>query len=123
MSERFKELRKTLRLTQAELGNVLGISGSAVSKIEKGENILTEQNIKLLEREFGVNEKWLRTGEGEMFSSLHSDADVATFFADVLKDDPESFRRRFVSMLAKLDARDWEELMRIARKMAEGEDV
>lgn len=123
MSERFKELRKTLRLTQAELGNVLGISGSAVSKIEKGENILTEQNIKLLEREFGVDGTWLRTGEGEMFSSLRSDADIATFFADVLKDDPESFRRRFVSMLAKLDAHDWEELTRIARKMAEGEDL
>ena len=70
-------------------------------------------------REFGVNERWLRTGEGEMFSSMQSEAKIAAFFADVLKDDSDSFRKRLVSMLAKLDSRDWEDLTRIAQKMLE----
>jgi len=51
MNERIKVLRKALNLTQKQLGEVLGIKDSAVSKIEKGENCLTEQNIKSICRE------------------------------------------------------------------------
>ena len=62
MNERFKEVRKTLGLTQSEFGKSLGISNTAISKIEKGENNVSESNIISICREFGVNEEWLRTG-------------------------------------------------------------
>lgn len=68
MQSRLKELRKTLKITQKKLAESLGISDSAISRIEKGENTLTDQNIKLICSEFNVNEQWLRTGEGEMFN-------------------------------------------------------
>ena len=64
MNERFKEVRKTLGLTQSEFGKSLGISNTAISKIEKGENNVSESNIISICREFGVNEEWLRTGVG-----------------------------------------------------------
>ena len=64
MNERFKEVRKTLGLTQSEFGKSLGISNTAISKIEKGENNVSESNIISICREFGVNEEWLRTGAG-----------------------------------------------------------
>lgn len=123
IGNRVKEIRKSIDLTQMEFAKKLGVSQNSISQIENGTRNPGGALIKVICQEFGVSEDWLRTGEGEMFSSLRSDADIATFFADVLKDDPESFRRRFVSMLAKLDAHDWEELTRIARKMAEGEDL
>lgn len=123
MKERIKAIRDALNLNQADFAARIGVAQTTVAGYETGARVPRNNIVMLICREFGVSEKWLRTGEGEMFSSLHSDADIATFFADVLKDDPESFRRRFVSMLAKLDAHDWEELTRIARKMAEGEDV
>lgn len=44
--ERVKELRKTLNLTLEKFGEKLGIQKSAVSKIERGENNLTEQMAK-----------------------------------------------------------------------------
>ena len=123
MKERIKEIRDKIGMSQAGFAERIGVAQTSVAGYELGTRSPRKSVVMAICREFSVSEKWLRTGEGEMFSSLHSDADIAAFFADVLKDDPESFRRRFVSMLANLDAHDWEELMRIARKMAEGEDV
>ena len=34
--------------------------------LESGRNAPSEQTIKLICFEFGINENWLRTGEGEM---------------------------------------------------------
>mgnify|MGYP000890491808 FL=1 len=70
MNERIKELRKTLSLTQKEFGKRLGVTDGAISFIEKGERNLTDQMILAISKEFNVNETWIRTGEGEMFSKV-----------------------------------------------------
>ncbi len=64
VNNRVKKVRKTIGLTQDDFGKRLGISNTAVSKIEKAENKPSEQTIILMCQEFGVNENWLRTGEG-----------------------------------------------------------
>ena len=67
MNKRLKELRKALKMTQAEFAAKLEMAQNSYSKIELGENSLTEKNIKLICLIYGVNETWLRTGEGGMF--------------------------------------------------------
>ena len=67
MNNRIKEIRKKMKLTQDEFGKRLGISNTAISKIEKGENNVSEQNIISICREFDVNEEWLRNGIGDIF--------------------------------------------------------
>lgn len=67
MNERIKELRIALRLTQEDFGKVIGVQRAAVNKWEKGINGVADSMILSVCREFGVNEQWLRTGEGEMF--------------------------------------------------------
>lgn len=67
MNERIKELRIALRLTQEDFGKVIGVQRAAVNKWEKGINGVADSMILSICREFGVNEQWLRTGEGEMF--------------------------------------------------------
>lgn len=64
--ERVKLIRTEAKMTLEKFGIVLGIGKTAVSKIERGENNLTEQNIKAIAREFRVSEEWLKTGEGDM---------------------------------------------------------
>lgn len=54
-------------MTQESFGQKLGVRKTAISKIENGENNLTEQMIKLIYTEFNVNDNWLRTGQGAMF--------------------------------------------------------
>jgi transcriptional regulator with XRE-family HTH domain len=71
-TERLVSLRKELGLTQMEFAEKLGISRSAISLIEIGKNPLTEQNIKTISLIFGVNEEWLRSGNGEMFKAENS---------------------------------------------------
>ncbi len=66
-NERVKELRKSLNLTLEEFGQKIGVGRTAISRIERSERSLTNQNRLAICREFNVNETWLRTGEGEMF--------------------------------------------------------
>lgn len=65
--ERVKEVRKKLNLTLEKFGENLGVGKTAVSKIEKGENNLTEQMKKFICRTYDVDYIWLTTGKGEMF--------------------------------------------------------
>lgn len=68
--ERIKELRKALSLSQDAFGKKLGVTGTAVSRIEKGERSLTEQMALSICREFRVNYYWLMNGDGEMFTGV-----------------------------------------------------
>jgi transcriptional regulator with XRE-family HTH domain len=68
MNDRMLKLRKFLKLRQKEMANKLGITHSSISKIESGKTPLTEANIRLICFTFGLNEAWLRTGEGTMFA-------------------------------------------------------
>lgn len=67
IGERIKVLRKEKNLSMEDFGSVIGMGKSAVSRIENGVNGTTDQTIRSICREFGVNGHWLRTGEGEMF--------------------------------------------------------
>ena len=66
LSERIKEVRKAESLTQTAFGKRLGIKQNSVALIESGKRNASDQTILAICREFGVNEGWLRTGEGEM---------------------------------------------------------
>ncbi|MFR6349802.1 MAG: helix-turn-helix domain-containing protein [Enterocloster aldenensis] len=63
MNERLRELRKKCGLSQEEFGKKLGVTKTAVSKMELGTYQITDTMLKLICSEFNVNEKWLRSGE------------------------------------------------------------
>ena len=76
MKERIKLIRKRKNLSQEEFGSRIGITRSSVSLLESGRNSPSEQTIMLICKEFGVNEVWLRTGEGgdeNMFTKIDED--------------------------------------------------
>ena len=66
MKERIRQLRKELGLSQAEFAKAIGISFTAVSKLEVGTNTPSEQTIKLICQAYHVSYIWLTTGEGPM---------------------------------------------------------
>ena len=68
--ERIREVRKALNLTLEKFGGKLGVGKTAISKLEKNENNLTEQMTKAICREFHVDYIWLTSGEGILFCSL-----------------------------------------------------
>lgn len=119
MNHRIRELRKTLGLTQTEFGKRLGIKQTTVAGYETGGRTPMDAVISLICRQFQVNETWLRTGKGEMFSNRTREEEIACFVEAVLSEESDSFKKRFVGLLAKLDESDWKVLERMARQLAE----
>ena len=67
MKERIREVREHFGLSMEKFGARIGIGKTSISLLESGKNNPSVQTVALICREFGVNECWLRTGEGEMF--------------------------------------------------------
>ena len=67
IGERIRKARRTLDLTQAEFASRIKSTQNTVTRYETGDRTPSASVITLICREFDVNEKWLRTGEGEMF--------------------------------------------------------
>ena len=66
INQRIRELRNKLNLSQTEFAKKLGITQKAISKIEQFESNVSNRTFWQICKEFGVNEKWLRNGEGEV---------------------------------------------------------
>lgn len=107
MHDRIKKLRKALDLTQQKFADSLGIKQNTVASYEMGRIVPSDSTIRLICREFDVNEQWLRTGEGEMFIVLDRDDQIARWAGTVLRDESDTFKKRFVAALSKLEERDW----------------
>lgn len=118
MPERIRDLRKAIGLTQQDFADRLGVKRNTVALYETGKSGISDGIIKSICREFGVSEQWLRTGEGEMFVPRTKNQVITDFMADLVMED-DSFKKRIIEALAQLDAKDWEELERIALKVLE----
>lgn len=66
-NQRVRLIRKDKGLTLEKFGEQIGVQKSAVSKIERGDNALSEQLCRAICREYHVREEWLRNGEGDMY--------------------------------------------------------
>ena len=110
LNERIKAIRNAVGKSQTDFAKELSVSRSAICKMESGENYPSEQTIKLICREFNVNEEWLRTGNGEMFQPITKNDEISKLFGEVLKENNDDFKRRLISALAKLDDVGWEKL-------------
>lgn len=119
--ERLRELRKSLNLTLEKFGKSLGVGKTAISKIENDERNLTDQMILSICREYNVSEEWLRSGTGEMFVPLKRNQVITDFAGDLIQED-DTFRKRLIEALAKLDEKDWAVLERLAQDLTKEKD-
>lgn len=118
MNARIKELRIELKMTQEAFGNHIGLKRNSIAQIELGTRTPSNQVIVSICREFNVNEIWLRTGEGAMLRERSRNDELAAFFGDLLKSEPD-FRHRLISVLSRLSVEEWELLEKKARELAE----
>lgn len=86
LAERLKIAREKAGLSQAQLGEVIGLSQQSVAKIENGE---TQQprKIKEIAKALGVTQKWLQLG-------IEENASFSDFVVEELEDatlDPSVF--------------------------------
>lgn len=121
MEERIKELRKVLGLTQQKFADSLGVKRNTIAQYESGRNAPIDAVLSLICREFGVNEQWLRTGEGEMFVEMSRDEEIAAFMGELLSEESDDFKHRLIGALSRLDENGWEVLEQFANDLLEGQ--
>lgn len=97
--QRFKELRKFLKLTQKEMAEALDKTYIMIQNYEKGRRAITDGVLLNLQEKFNVNIEWMRTGQGSMF-------------LDKKKDDKN---KRYDFLLKMLDDFSDEELAEIIK--------
>lgn len=122
MNERIKALRKSLDLSQSAFGDRLGVKQNTVATWESGARTPSDAIIKSICREFGVDEVWLRHGEGEMFKSRSWKEDVAAYMGQLLGDQRSEFEQNIIEFMANTTPEQWDMLIDILRPLVKNID-
>jgi transcriptional regulator with XRE-family HTH domain len=86
VNRRIKQVRQALRLSQVQFSRVISLSSGYLAGVEVEKRRVNERLIKLICSSFNVNEKWLKTGEDEMFNQ-----------------DPDESFTKLISLFKELD--------------------
>lgn len=117
LNDRISLLIATLNIKKTAFAERLNVSQAFVSQLCSGTKQPSDRTISDICREFNVSEKWLKSGEGEMFISLTKNQIITDFMGDLIIDEDESFKRRLIEALAKLNPEDWAVLERLAESI------
>lgn len=117
INERIRKLRKeNFGMSMEQFGKLLGLSKSGISEIEAGRRNVTEQHIQMLTMKSVqgkyVSEKWLRTGEGEIFIAQDKQEEIIAWVAEVLKGQNEmsEFLQNLIYMMSRIEPDRWLEV-------------
>lgn len=118
MQKRINFLIQNLNISKTKFAERLNISSAFVSQMCSGVREPSDRTIQDICREFGCNEVWLRTGEGEPFRQESRQEQIMRFAVQTVKGSNE-FRKALVAMLATLDDSEWDGLERLLDKLLE----
>ena len=106
IAKRLKQLRKTLDMSQVEFAKAIYISNGYIAELECGHRKINDRIIHLISLTFGVSEKWLKSGVGEMFYRTSGDKlqRMVSLFAEL----PPKFQDYVTQQI--------EQLLRVAKK-------
>lgn len=104
MKDRIKKIRKDLDLTQQTFAEKIGTTANVLTNYETGRRNPSSSVINNMCKTFNVNEEWLRTGEGDMFTAPPKNDLIAK--AAVLLGQQGPVCYMYQRMLRKLDPSD-----------------
>lgn len=116
INTRIAEVIRASGLTKTAFAERINVSQQHISRLAK-DGTPSDRTIADICREFGVNERWLRTGEGEMLMHLSREEEIMRFAATVIRDPSSEFQRQALAVLAKLTPEQWQLMEQMARKL------
>lgn len=119
VGERIKEIRKAKKITQQAFADAIGLKRNTIANYEIGNVEPSDRTISDICREFGVNEAWLRTGEGAMLHPKSRNEELMEFATSVAEGDPGSIQAQLLAVMARLTDDQWEVLAQVAREFVE----
>lgn len=118
IGERIKKVRQEKHLTQQAFADKICVKRNTVATYEMGRSTPADSAIALICREFHVNETWLRTGEGEMFTS--ADTSILSQLASQYRLTKEQLY--LIENFLTLPDKYREAVVQIARHLANGQE-
>jgi transcriptional regulator with XRE-family HTH domain len=73
ISERIKELRVALELSQRQFDKKIFVSQTLINEIELSKRKINIRTLYLIAHQFNVNIDWLKSGKGDMFADTPPD--------------------------------------------------
>ena len=123
IGDRIRFLRKDhLNLTLKEMSEKLNVSLSNLGNIETGKINATPRFLADISREFGVNQTWLETGDGEMFKTPSIDEEIAEFVGKAMSPGTDPVYRRVLLALARTDESVWQKAKEFLQNLKEAEE-
>lgn len=105
IGNRIKDRRKELKMSQKDLGNMVGLTAATISRIEDGSRKLTQENITKFAQALEVSPDWLMCWSDQpQISRIQLAQHVLNVLenmqADVMKEDPMLARlMKYVSLM------------------------
>lgn len=98
MIKRIIQIREQEGLSQEKFANRLGLSRNFINQAENGKKNFSDRTISDICREFNINEKWLHTGDGNMYNLIEDE--TAALVSDLLEDgDQDPFYHLILSTI------------------------
>lgn len=118
LNERIKEIRESLKITQQEMADKLNLKRNTIATYEIGKAFPSDRTIISICEKFGINEIWLRTGEGEMFSKVDIDDQYSISLGKLTKEE-NRFIKNAINYLANADHEKLKVIEEFMRKCIE----
>lgn len=121
--QRIRELRKNiLHMTQEEFADSIKLSRSNLGNIETNKVSVTDRVISDICEKHNVNRDWLMNGSGNPIIEISKENQLMEWAGNILKNESDSFKRRFVNMLMSLTEDEWEFIEKKAKDLVDCDD-
>lgn len=118
IATRLLQVRKDQSLSQADFAQKLNLSQNFVWLTEKGQRLPGDRTISDICRVFGVNEVWLRTGAGEMYTPRTREEEVAELVGQALTGTSD-FKLAVIKMICSRSDKELEALEAALRSICD----
>lgn len=120
IAQRIMKVVEVNNVSKSEFARKINVTPAYISKLGKNpDSVPSDRTIYDICREYDINEEWLRTGKGEMQIPLTRSDTIAKFAGELIKEEDDSFKKKLINVLAKLDENQWEVLEDIAKMLTE----
>ena len=105
-------------MKKSEVARRINVSPAFISQLCSGAALPSERTIVDISRVCGVNQMWLRSGEGEMFQAMNEYEELDAYLGDVMHDETASFRRRLTIEMKNWMPEVWQMIEEICKRLA-----
>lgn len=93
-------------MTQQAFADKIGMKQNTIAQYEMGRTVPSDAIVFSICREFGVNENWLRTGDGEMFEELTEQQKLMKYTGLLLKDKDSAIATAIQTLIVTYEQLD-----------------